>query len=143
MPVSQLARQCWYARYEGGEDRDNDTHYEDQEQAAKAAARIRADYDPDTVVIEVGQLPAPCWTAQCDGPGEHPLEDGEWEWTLHGETRAEVEGWCGAYGWIVTRDGQVYCEDDAPEYDTAGLVVTEQVPRAADARHRGGKRCLT
>jgi hypothetical protein len=119
MAIEQLTYQCWYVRDPGGEDHQNDIHYKDEAGAQKDAAEIRRDHaadDPvDPLPVEVGQFPAPCWIAQCDGPDAHPLEDGEWEWTLHGETRAEIEKWCGEYGWILTRDGQVFCDEDPPD----------------------------
>lgn len=129
MAIEQLARPCWYARYDGGEDYENQIHYGTEPQAQKAAAEIRADDEPgETAAVETGRMEAPCWTARCDGECDGPLEDGEYEWTLHLETRTEIERVCTEYGWIVTRDGQVFCDECAPDCETADRAVTEQVP---------------
>lgn len=56
MAIEQLARPCWYARYDGGEDYENQIHYGTEPQAQKAAAEIRADDEPgETAAVETGQ----------------------------------------------------------------------------------------
>jgi hypothetical protein len=123
MPVKQLATPCWYARYDGGEEYDNDIHYDTSVQAHRAAKEIRSDAS-----VETGRMDAPCWMARCDGPScDAPLEDGETEWTLHLESRAAIEKACTEYGWIVTTDGTVLCDGCAPDCADADLAVTEQV----------------
>jgi hypothetical protein len=130
MPVKQLATPCWYARYDGGEEYQNDIHYDTSPQAHKAAKEIGGGDEPgQTPAVEVGEMDAPCWTARCDGPGcDAPLEDGEMEWVLHLETRAEIEAVATEYGWIVTKDGTVLCDGCAPGCEDADLAVTQQVP---------------
>ena len=138
MAIEQLTQPCWYARYDGGEDYENQIHYSTESTAQKAAAEIRPGGEPgETPAVETGRMAAPCWTARCDGC-EEPLEDGEYEWMLHLETRAETEQVCTEYGWIVTRDGRVFCDGCAPECDRADLVVTEQVPGQGALLGEGG-----
>jgi hypothetical protein len=130
MPIEQHAQPCWYARYDGGEEYENQIHYDTSPQAHKAAREIRSDEEPgQTPSIEVGEMDSPCWTARCDGRFcGAPLEDGEMEWTLHLETRAEIEKVATEYGWIVTKDGAVLCDGCAPGCEDADLIVTQQVP---------------
>ena len=124
MPVKQLATPCWYARYDGGEEYQNDIHYDTSPQAHRAAKEIRSDAS-----VETGRMDAPCWTARCDGRFcGADLEDGEMEWVLHLDTRAEIEAAATEYGWIVTKDGTVLCDGCAPGCEDADLAVTQQVP---------------
>jgi hypothetical protein len=111
MAIEQLAERCWYVSYPGCDDDCGDTHYT-AESARNEAAAIRRDD---------AQL-----TVTCDGPCNQPLQDGEYDWTLHLESRAEAEHTCADYDWTVTAAGLAYCEDDKP--DGAVPVVTEQIP---------------
>jgi hypothetical protein len=129
MPIEQRAQPCWYARYDGGEDWQNQVHYDSSVLAHRAARDICGGYGPgEQPSVETGQFPQPCWTAACDGPCGGPLEDGEFEWILHLDTRAEAEAAATGYGWIVTEDGTVLCDGCAPGCEDADLIVTQQVP---------------
>jgi hypothetical protein len=128
MAIEQLPAPCWYAKYDGGGDQ-NDTHYETETGAQEACNEIRGGYGPgEQPAVETGRFPAPCWTAQCDGDCEFVLDTEDEGIICHCSSRTEAEGICAGYDWIVTRDGQVFCPEDAPECDRADLVVTEQVP---------------
>jgi hypothetical protein len=126
VPVKQLATPCWYARYDGGEEYQNDIHYDTSVQAHRAAKEIRSDAS-----VETGRMDAPCWTARCNGCGSD-LEDADGRWARpHFALRSEAETEAGEYGWIVTTDGTVLCDGCAPGCDRADLAVTEQVPGQA------------
>lgn len=126
MPVEQLAQPCWYTRYPGGEHYQNDCHYETQAVAERAAEKITE--EQPGAVIEQSQWDGRCWVVTCDGEcGDQPEDDDSGR-NVHCESRLDAEKFAESCGWIVTRDGQVFCGDDAPEYARADLVVTEQIP---------------
>ena len=129
MPVKQLATPCWYARYDGGEEYENQIHYDTSPQAHKAAREIRSDDEPgQTPAVETGRMDAPCWTARCDGCGTD-LEDADGRWARqHFALRSEAEAEVREAGWIVTTDGTVLCDGCAPDCESADLAVTQQVP---------------
>ena len=124
MAIEQETYRCWYVRVAGADadDRRNGSHYRIQADADAAAKELRADDPLDPV--DVGQLPEPCWFVRCDGDCDELLRDGEYDWQLHLENRAEAEHYAACYDRIVTADG-AFCEDDVP---AAELVVTEQIP---------------
>ncbi len=114
MPAKQLIDRCWVI---AERDPEYDAHY-------KTEAAARGDDGR-----QVKQLD-PCWIVTCDpgGDDEDPLEDGEYEWTLHAPSREQAEKWALDYGWIVTRDGETICPDHAPDCSGADLAVVEQIP---------------
>jgi hypothetical protein len=130
MPVKQLATPCWYARYDGGEEYQNDIHYDTSPQAHKAAKEIGGDAEPGKIPsVETGRMDTPCWVVRCDGPCGSDLEDREGLWGCeHFALRADAETEAGEAGWIVTKDGTVLCDGCAPGCEDADLVVTQQVP---------------
>ncbi len=66
-----------------------------------------------------------CWVATCDGPCSKPLIDWETEDTLHSATRDVIEQWAADEKWVVTPDGQAFCEDDT---QAAGVIVAGRIP---------------
>jgi hypothetical protein len=130
MAVEQLAYRCWYATYDGGEDYSNNIHYKTEADAREAAGQIREDYDDeDDLTVEVGQYPAPCLTATCDGPGAEEFEDDEIG-TLHFHDRAELLDYAPVMDWVISGD-QAFCPEDAPAgvvCDVAPLVPVNMEP---------------
>jgi hypothetical protein len=124
MAIEQLAEHCWYVSYPGSDDDGGDTHYADETEARNEAAATRRD-DP-LLKVDVGPYSAACWVVTCDGDCGAPLNDGEYDWTLHLESRTEAEHTCADYDWTVTAEGLAYCERDKPAAVQA--VVTEQIP---------------
>ena len=117
MAIEQLPGQCWVYDPKP-DDYEGDPHFE-----SKAAA-LADDYRPAGAGAR--QQPSGCFTVTCDGEcGDQP-EDDEYGWNIHCTSRAEAERFALSCGWIVTRDGGVFCADDAPE--GADLAMVDQVP---------------
>lgn len=123
MAIERLGQPCWYASRPGSDE--DDWHHASEIDTAKSAKELRED-EPDAEV-KVGQHPDRCFIVTCDGDCEDHPEDEEC-WNAHCPTRAAAEQWAESCGWIVTRDGRVFCEDDAPECALADLAVTTQIP---------------
>jgi hypothetical protein len=104
MTIRQLEHACWVLEPDG-------THWAEQDDAAGAAERARAEGLPGAVE---SVLSAPCWVADCD----HDLhidcldsfgdEDEGWA-HLHAPARDDLVGWLAEAGWTVTEDGHVQC----------------------------------
>jgi hypothetical protein len=131
MPFNQLAAPCWVLDPEGGPGGEDLGHSVTEAEALKDLKDHYPpeDYAPGTVTVVV--QPAPCWTITCDGEcGDRP-EDDEYGWNIHCATRKEAEVFAESCGWIITKDGRVFCEDDTPagqSLEDGGLAVVEQIP---------------
>lgn len=127
MPISQLAEPCWVLEPEGGPDGEDWQHWTSEASAREGLKDSYPAEDYPAGTVTVLRRAEGCWTITCDGEcGEGP-EDDEYA-NIHCTSRTEAEQYATACDWIVTRDGEVYCEDDAPDRSTADLAVTEQIP---------------
>lgn len=128
MPFDRLATPCWVLDPEGGPGGEDLGHSPTEADALEDLKEHYPPKDYPDVKITVTCLPAPCWTVTCDGDcGEQP-EDDEYGWNIHCASLKEAEEFAESCGWIVTRDGGVFCPDDAPDCAVADLAVVEQIP---------------
>lgn len=120
MPISQLPERCWVLRPDPAL-HDGDAHYGTEAEALRDAKEMDAIGTPEL-------LPDRCWIVGCDGACEIQLDTEDEGYLYHHTTRAEAEQTVAQYGWILTRDGEAFCQDDAPDCSTADLAVIEQIP---------------
>ena len=126
MPFSQMAAPCWVLSPEGGPGGEDYGHSATQAEAVKDLEDNYPpeDYPPGTVTVVARD--APCWIVTCDGVcGERP-EDDEYGFNIHCATRVEAELFAGSCGWVITKDGGVFCADDTP--DDAVTVIAVEIP---------------
>lgn len=130
MPISQLTERCWVLDDppgssallpDGAGEQHWGTEREAREFAAPAAAAL-------AVTIRPRQLDQPCWVIRCGGECDVLLDEEDENYIFHCASRSEAERDAAGYGWIVTRSGEVFCVEDAPDCAVADLAVTEQVP---------------
>lgn len=141
MPISQLTERCWVLDVPKGTvistthqpDTADDEHWDKEQDAREAAGRLG-------LGVRGRQLEEPCWVIRCGGDCDVLLDEEDECYIFHSASRAEAEKAATDYGWTVTRDGEVFCDYDAPDCSAADLAVTEQIPgqltieEARDAR---------
>jgi len=126
--ITQMEAPCWYAKYPGGEEHQNQVHYHTRAGAEQVAKNVHEE-DPERTA-EVGQWPGRCWEARCDGDCGEQYADDEYDGGIHFSSRTQAEQGLRDSGWRVLADGRDFCFDDVPE-DCGPEVVPVHPDQAA------------